>query len=115
MAIRSTSLEGRGGRTVSKDTLAITDLVKLLSGKERVSLGVVVTTGHFHELHLAIKCHHLDAMGRRILDLRDLLAGVGIDNSAWIDSQRLNQLNLRLEGKEGGIGGGGGETMPTVR
>lgn len=39
-------------------------------------------------------------MGRRILDLRDLLAGVGIDNSAWIDSQRLNQLNLRLEGKE---------------
>lgn len=66
---------------------------------ERVSLGVVVTTGHFHELHLAIKCHHLDAMGRRILDLRDLLAGVGIDNSAWIDSQRLNQLNFRLEGR----------------
>lgn len=44
-------------------------------------------------------------MGRRILDLRDLLAGVGIDNSAWIHSQRLNQLNLRLEGV--GRGGGG--------
>lgn len=41
-------------------------------------------------------------MGRRILDLRDLLAGVGIDNSAWIHSQRLNQLNLRLEGVERG-------------
>lgn len=70
--------------------------------QERVSLGVVVTTGHFHELHLAIKCHHLDPMGRRILDLRDLLAGVGIDNSAWIHSQRLNQLNLRLEWGRGG-------------
>lgn len=44
-------------------------------------------------------------MGRRILDLRDLLAGVGIDNSAWIDSQRLNQLNLRLEGKGEELGG----------
>lgn len=76
------------------------------SQRERVLLCVVVTTGHFHELHLAIKCHHLDAMGRRILDLRDLLAGVGIDNSAWIDSQRLNQLNLRLEAK-GGVGRGG--------
>lgn len=53
--------------------------------------------GHFHQFHLAIKSHHLDAMGRRILDLRNLLAGVGIDDSAWIHTQRLNQLNLRLE------------------
>lgn len=71
-----------------------------------------MTTGHFHQLHLAIKRHHLDAMGRCVLDLRDLLAGVGIDNSAWIDSQRLNQLNLRLEGRGEGEQG---ETMPTVK
>ena len=55
-----------------------------------------MTAGHFHEFHLAIKGHHLDPMSRRILDLRNLLAGVGIDDSAWIHSQRLNQLNLRL-------------------
>lgn len=53
--------------------------------------------GHFHQLHLAIKSHHLHAMGRRVLYLRDLLAGVGIDDSARIHAQRLNQLNLRLE------------------
>lgn len=57
-----------------------------------------MTAGHFHEFHLAIKGHHLDPMGRRILDLRNLLAGVGIDDSAWIHSQRLDQLNLGLEG-----------------
>lgn len=65
---------------------------------QNVSLGIVMTAGHFQEFHLAIKSHHLDPMGRRILDLRNLLAGVGIDNSAWIHSQRLNQLNLHLEG-----------------
>lgn len=48
-------------------------------------------------------------MGRRILYLRDLLAGVGVDDSAWFHSQRLNQLNLSLKGdnvnsqKKGGI------------
>lgn len=63
-----------------------------------VSLGIVMTAGYFHEFHLAIKGHHLDPMGRCILDLRNLLAGVGIDDSAWIHSQRLNQLNLRLVG-----------------
>lgn len=55
-----------------------------------------MAAGHFHELHLTIKGHHLDAMGRRILDLRNLFAGVGIDDSAGIHSKRLNQLDLRL-------------------
>ena len=62
-----------------------------------VLLGIVMTTGHFHEFHFAIKGHHLDPMGRRILDLRNLLTGVGIDDSAWIHSQRLNQRNFRLD------------------
>lgn len=63
----------------------------------KVLLGVVMTTGHFHKFHFAIKGHHLDPMGTGILDLRNLLAGVGIDDSAWIHAQRLNQLNLHLE------------------
>lgn len=56
--------------------------------------------GHFHQFHFTIKGHHLDPMGRCILYLRNLLAGVGIDDSAWIHAQRLNQLNFRLEAEE---------------
>lgn len=60
-----------------------------------------MTAGHFHEFHLAVKGHHPHPMGRCILDLRNLLAGVCIDDSAWIHSQRLDQMNLILEVEEG--------------
>lgn len=65
--------------------------------RQEVLLGIVMAASHLHEFHLTIKGHHLDAVGRCILDLRNLLAGVGIDDSAWIHAQRLNQLNLHLE------------------
>lgn len=65
---------------------------------KEISLGIFMTAGHFHEFHLAIKGHHSDTVGRCVLDLGNLLAGVGIDDSAWIHSQRLNHMNLRLEG-----------------
>lgn len=67
-----------------------------MAKKKKDLLGLVMATGHFLEFHLAIKGHHLNPIGRRILYLRNLLAGVGIDDSAWIHSQRLDQLNLRL-------------------
>ena len=60
-------------------------------------LGVVVAAGHFHEFHLAVEGHPLDSVSRRVFDLRDLLARVGIDDFAGIHSQRLDQLNLRLK------------------
>lgn len=61
-------------------------------------LCIIVASGHFHQFHLTVKRHHLDPMGRSILDLRNLLAGIGVDNSAWIHIQRLNQLNFCLNG-----------------
>lgn len=56
-----------------------------------------MAAGHLHELHFTIKCHLLDTMGRGILDLGRLLARVGIDDSARRNTQRLNELNLRLK------------------
>lgn len=75
---------------------------------EKVLLGIVMAARHLHEFHLTIKGHHLDSVGRCIFYLRNLLAGVSIDYSAWINSQRLNQLNLRLGGSKVN-----NETVPT--
>lgn len=49
-------------------------------------LGVVVAASHFQELHFTIEGHHLDSVSRRVFDLRNLLARVGVDDVAGIHS-----------------------------
>lgn len=55
-----------------------------------------MASGHLHELHVTVKCHHLHSVSRGVFDLRHLLAGVGIDDPAGIHTHRLHDLDLRL-------------------
>lgn len=51
---------------------------------------------NLHELHVAVKRHHLHAVSRGVFDLRHLLAGVSIDDPAGVHTHRLHELDLRL-------------------
>lgn len=62
-------------------------------------LGIVVAPSHLHELHVAVEGHHLHSVGRGILDLGHLLAGVGVDDPVSVHTQRLNDLDLSLMGQ----------------
>ena len=56
--------------------------------------------GDLHELLLTVEGHHLDAVGRGVLYVGLLLAGVGVDDPTGVHSERLHQLDLSL--KKGG-------------
>lgn len=57
-----------------------------------------MATSNLHKLHFTVKGHHLHPMGRSILDLGHLLAGIGINDPAGVHSKRLDDLDLSLKG-----------------
>lgn len=70
-------------------------------------LGTGVVLRHLCQLHVVVKAQQLDPMLGSILDLCNLLAGIGIDDLTGRDAKTLDQRHLCLWGPKGG-----GEEVP---
>lgn len=76
-------------------------------------LGTGVALRHLCQLHLVVKAQQLDPMLGSILDLCNLLTGVGVDDLTGRDANMLDQLHLCLWGPKGGGEEAAGPAGPT--